>query len=316
MNYQAIAADFDCLYHPTSMERYRVFRFKRDDPKAMVHYPPKKKERDASKWVSVARDAWALGYRGVCVSDLGKLQDEQLVELHWACIDIDWPQKMEMSPKELLDRVATALYCRMYEGSVGYSKPAAHIRTSKSGNGLHCFFKFDRPYPFNGVCSAEAAAHAFIMPWVKKLNDAGIETCMRGLPNMWVWSEGGKQHWECWGPAVAMHALAPELQTVQRRAPKELEADAPREGLAGEIAQALSAAGIPVGPHEQINIGEVKRALEKVLPIKTVSSCRPGHEGETNGFLECTPYHIALFSSPDNTGGAGSGWLFKIPRED
>lgn len=305
MHFQELFTNELChLYHESPGFPYRVY--KRAD-KVMRHFPPKKEECSEGCFKDWDANNAAIGIRGITVEHLFKKANEQKVWLHWCGIDIDWPNPQFQTPEDLRKKVYHLLMpANAYHALYG------SVRCSKSGNGLHVFFKLDRAYEFYGSEAASAAAHTFIMPWVGMFNRAGIETCMRGLPNMWVW--GGKQKW--WERSTAVHCL-PETVSQSRKPSLTRNAAAPSEGFAGSIVTALLAAGIELPTeHTQINVGAVKRALQDLLPIKTQSKCRTECENESNGFISFDEHYISLFSSPDNVGGIGSGWLFRIPRED
>lgn len=281
----------------------------------MLHMPPKSKPLTSErlKRFMALGPMTAIGVRGVVVENSYEPADAQRCWLNWAAIDVDaegqWPVLGELgngcSWQEMLARVLNG---------------AAHIRSSKSGEGRHILFMFDKPYEFFGVAAAAAAAKAFVKPWVEKLNAAGIQTCVSGLPNLWVWSEGGKQSWIYKSSVKHMlGATACPCIPLPRTKPC-LSMFLMTNGFGWEVAKRLVEHGIvltkdgKIDRHTNVNIGRVKEALKELMPFKTKSKCRPEHANETNGFVEIDEYSVSLFSSADNT-GPGAGWLFKIPLD-
>ena len=124
------------------------------------------------------------GYRGLLVQDYARSLNDQRVRFMWSAVDIDAKDNPGKGPVELYDRAYEAL--KYFQ----YAHPLV-FRASKSGNGLHVIWKM------NGAeCSyAEAQATAKIKAGqlVRALLAADIMTCVYGLPNLWLWSEGGKQ---------------------------------------------------------------------------------------------------------------------------
>ena len=289
----------------------------------MLHMPPKSKPLSQERYSRFCGlgEITALGVRGVQVEDMFKPADTQKCWLNWAAIDVDaegqWPVLGELgngcSWQEMLERVL--------EG-------CAHVRASKSGEGRHVLFMFDKPYEFFGVTAAAAAARAFVKPWVDKLNAAGIQTCVSGLPNLWVWSEGGKQSWIYMSKVKhPLSYFAPVAQTHVNFGPYimsdcvQVSGDGPGIEIVHRLwdhciirGDSLNCRPLTVDRHTNINVGRVKEALKDLMPFKTKSKCRPEHAGETNGFIEIDEYSVSLFSSADNT-GPGAGWLFKIPLD-
>lgn len=273
----------------------------------MLHMPPKSKPITPSRYAQFCGlgPTTALGVRGVEVEDPYQPADSQKCWLNWAAIDVDDGEQPigEWHPHLM----------RTLNG-------AAHVRSSKSGKGRHVLFMFDKPYEFFGVAAAASAAKAFVKPWVDKLNAAGIQTCVSGLPNLWVWSEGGKQSWIY--KSSIKHVLGvTACPTIPLPRTKPcLSMFLMTNGFGWEVAKRLVEHGIvltkdgKINRHTNINVGRVKAALENLMPFKTKSKCRPEHAGETNGFIEIDEYSVSLFSSADNT-GPGAGWLFKIPLD-
>lgn len=310
---------FYCLYH----HHKNIYRaYKRADG-AMKHLPGKARAIDADEWDRFCSGdrLVALGLRGFTCEDYHKPAQDQMVELHWAAVDIDHEHQKDS---------------KWYAGGPIEWHPKvreicgddAFIRFSKSGRGLHVIMKTDKPYPFKGTAAASVAAKALIAPLVKKLNDGGIMTCVAGSPNLWVWSEGGYQDW--WERTKKTHpvpTVAPTIYTSSICGDIRINGGT---GLGSDIVWQLVAQNILdcsttcyneqgrnfliVKRHNTINIGQVKEALKDIITIKTKSQCRPEHVNEHNGFIEIDEFSVSLFSSPDNT-APGAGWLFKIPLE-
>lgn len=311
---------FYCLYHH---HKNIYHAYKRADG-AMKHLPGKARAIDADEWDRFCSGdrLVALGLRGFTCEDYHKPAQDQMVELHWAAVDIDHEHQKDS---------------QYYAGGPIEWHPKvreicgddAFIRFSKSGRGVHVIMKTDKPYPFKGTAAASVAAKALIAPLVKRLNDGGIVTCVAGSPNLWVWSEGGYQDW--WERTEKTHPLptiAPTIYTSSVSSGGSITIYGNDTLGANIIGRLISTdildariilcntiyrwEGIP--RHTTVNIGQVKEALKDIITIKTKSQCRPEHANEHNGFIEIDEFSVSLFSSPDNT-APGAGWLFKIPLE-
>lgn len=309
---------FHGFYHHT---KNIYHAYKRADG-AIKHLPGKARAIDADEWDRFCSGdrLVALGLRGFTCEDYHKPANEQMVELHWAAVDIDNEHQVHLPA-----------YRDWHEIVKGVCNDQYTIRYSKSGKGLHVLAHTDKPYPFKGTGAASLAAKALIDPLIKKLNAAGIITCVAGSPNLWVWNEGCNQYALEVGPKI--HKL-PENLVINRPVattsgyielcfdvnnqsnlgPSILLRLIGRQILKGEVRIGHENLIVLVPNRTTVNIGAVREALWEITKVQTKSQCRPDHHHEHNGFIEIDPFSISLFSSPDNT-APGEGWLFRIPLE-
>lgn len=306
-----IRDDIPYLFSTMSAGRYGYWVEKRGDK--MRHFPPKKANcsLDQISSFNARGPITSYGVRGVSINEPFKTGDSQPAWLHWCGIDVDQEHNAERAGwQDTLWELVSGV---------------ANIRASKSGLGRHVIFKFDKPYEFAGVTAAARAAGSFLIPWVEKIETAGIKTCVSGLPNFWLWSEGGHQNWI--SKTATVHPLTTYQKTRVLAEPVgDTVAVSLSESVGRYVLEALihgrvlparqSGETLYVPRHHNINVGAVKRAMAILpdIPINTQSKCRIEHENEPNGFIAIDEYSISLFSSADNT-GPGAGWLFKIPLE-
>jgi hypothetical protein len=265
-------------WHP-----WRVFK---TGPK-MLHVPGLKGYPDAPP------DNWPVhGYRGIMVKRYDAPPANVL--LCWASIDVD----QEDNPGvDLRKQVVNLL------------RETCIIRTSKSGLGVHVLLPLAEPLevPYS---SAASLAKSIIQPQARLLESGGITRCVSGLPNMWLWSEGGLQRTLC-DDGYALPWFDCKTARLAEQKPASNLQDSPRQlldftGAAGAVADRLTTCGIVALrngflPRKQnVNIGAVKRALGGLIELKTRSKCRPEHTHEINGFVEFTPdCGVKIFSNPD-----------------
>lgn len=253
---------------------YRVYSNTSQGQRRMVHVPSKNGGGRALSPYDM------LGLRGVSVGDLSG-SHAQPVLLHWGGIDIDWEDnENKWGPDALAKDV-----CQMI--------PDAMVRTSKSGKGLHVFFKLAMARPFPSVQEAAEAARGITLPVKTHLENEGVACCVSGLPNFWVWSEGGLQRTLQWGKPVVVEAFTP----APARVAGSYSGSVPLGPRARKLVDAL---GVEPTKQTNVNIGKVKRSLNTVgLDFETRSKCRPEHEHEINGFIQFDDFHVRIFSNPD-----------------
>jgi hypothetical protein len=244
-------------------------------------------------------DGWPVhGYRGVCVRDYRKPADAAHVLLCWAGLDIDYGDNKHID--NLVDKCCAVL------------ADECIIRTSKSGRGVHAILVLRSPLEVPYSLAASLAKN-LIQPRAQKLTDAGVVTCVSGLPNLWLWSATGLQRTVVDNGYTAEPSCA-DVDTVNRFAndPYVNMSQATSlstmlfSGLAASAVHALIVAGVVacrdgfVSRKQNVNIGAVKRALVGLVDVKTKSKCRPEHSYNINGFIEFTvDGGVRLFSNPD-----------------
>ena len=224
--------------------------------------------------------------------------DQPRVLLCWVGLDVD----AEDNDHVHLQRGSLADYI-----AAMFSNEPVVTRASKSGAGAHLLIPIRAPLEV-AYDKAKSVAKAIARRYESYLNDEGIVTCVTGLPNMWLYTEGGKQSTvgitnDLYEPTI--DELNPK--TVSFAAPPETEGNGPPQfsGMAARCLNVLAQNGIispEFPPRTQVNIGRVKRALETIgVGLETKSKCRPDHEGEVNGYIELlADGTLKLFSNPDN----------------
>lgn len=270
---------------------YRVLS--RGGQRVMQHIPSR--EGNPRQWISYDM----YGLRGVSVLDLGGTH-EQPTKLHWFGIDIDWEDQTNSISWD-----AAGTRCELLAERVCELLPEAMVRTSKSGKGLHVFFKLQTPLNFNSVSQAAEHAKMLARPYKARLGGAGIHCCVSGLPNFWVWSEGGLQRTLQNGTPIVVQAmpLAPVVTRNSGGAFVQVKSEW------GEKSYSLAVLLDLIETHDDhrcvprmmnINIGKTKRLLHEVgIDFATNSRCRPEHEHEINGFIQFDDFHVRIFSNPD-----------------
>ena len=231
---------------------------------------------------------WPIhGYRGLLVQDYRKSVTEQPVKLCWAGVDIDAPDNPD---RDLPGEVSDLLFNQCL------------IRTSKSGKGVHCIVVFYRAIECAYHTALETAKRA-VHGIEEELAEAGIKSCVAGLPNLWLWSDGGLQRTVSDTGVTVSAPTQIAAAPVPRFEPQPVDRSA-FSGLALEVLLRLSEARmirLPYTGRTNVNIGRVKRVLDGVCTINTRSKCRAEHESEVNGFLEITADGtIKLVSNADN----------------
>ena len=271
---------------------YHVHRFKVPGGHSIRHYPT----ACEGKLNSEPRDHTGvdmIGFRGLMVRDEASWIGEYPVLLAWVGLDIDAEHNPHVD--KLPERVAEVVCDK------------GTVRTSKSGAGAHVFFRIagqpKLPYEEAKRVARRFAAGAEDRLYTK----AGIVCCVTGLPNLWVWSEGGRQRevrvckeWNL--PPEGSYVLRGEKPA----APVSGTGLAQYSPMIQAILKILHVANVldvnNLAPKTQVNIGKVKRALAGHLDFATKSKCRPEYEHEINGFIQLDAANgsFALVSNADN----------------
>jgi hypothetical protein len=129
------------------------------------------------------------GYMGLACTTYSVPVTDQDVLLCWSAIDID--SKDNSLSHENIVRTCHAL------------APETIIRTSKSGGGVHMIITCAPRYV--KYEHAKEEAKEMVKPYMLKLLQSGINPCVSGLVNLWLWSEGGHQK-TLHLPGVGLHA--------------------------------------------------------------------------------------------------------------
>jgi hypothetical protein len=126
------------------------------------------------------------GYLGIMVESYAAPVSETDVALCWSLIDIDAEDNPQFTRETLR------------QGVIESFKSEAVVRASKSGDGLHVIFPVFRNMRYSlpermPYGQARATAKAHVQDMMVRLLIGGINPCVSGLHNAWLWSEGGKQ---------------------------------------------------------------------------------------------------------------------------
>ncbi len=312
-----ITADSDPVLHELLHEpvnRYQLpYYVTRYHDDTMAHWPGLKGDvgKMSYKGNLIQWDAKAVGYRGINVLSYSDPVTEHFVQLRWAGIDIDAKDNPDrfcgygvdaraLEPDSLINRV-----CRVI--------PAAMVRLSKSGKGVHVILRLDpKCYPTVSYDQAKQLARGMVAGPKVALQAAGITVCVTGLPNLWLWSEGGKQKTVQEGTTVELPGAwsecgAPKCYGNTAQQDREIPLDNFKGTPAAILVKLLDAGLIRdagfgrccVYHKAQINVGEFLRKTG--IKVTTKSQCRPEHAHEVNGYLELgEDGSLKLFSNADN----------------
>lgn len=275
---------------------YYVYKWSRDGGAAVIrHYPPAK--QTYAVYHAPDLEPSSMGLRGIMVKSHDQpMCDQEKVLLCWVGVDVDAEDNdhVGITKGTLGDYIALL-----------FQNEPVVTRSSKSGMGVHLLIPLKNPLELNYE-AAKVVAKKIAKRYVDYLSDEGIVSCVHGLPNLWVASDGGKQQ----TLMITNDLYVPTEQELHvgtlTPAAQPLDGDVSRNftGLAWKALNALVVAGIvpeDCPARTQINVGRVKRALEKVgIPVETRSKCRVEHEHEPNGFVELTSDgELKVFSSAD-----------------
>ena len=269
------------LLYPGTMKPYYVYKWERAGQASIIrHYPPA--TRANLPGPNCQPDA--IGFRGLMVQDYETpLSEQGLVKLAWVGIDID----AEDNDKVCLNLRLGSL--GDYVASLLCSDPVV-VRSSKSGMGCHVVVPLVE-VELMTYDKAKAVAKQISKRFVDKLATEQINCCVTGLPNMWLYTQGGKQK-TLMVPHELYHPTEAELavQGVASTGPHEVVNATKFSGLAARVISQLANDGIlpPDLPNKtQVNVGRVRRSLSKIgVEFETRSKCRLEHETETNGYIE------------------------------
>jgi hypothetical protein len=269
---------------------YRVVQLEENGTRRIYHLPPAQFELDS---VPDMTNLKLYGLRGLVVDSLLTPLNEQRCKIVWLAIDIDHEPNAQIV--DLPKRVVELL------GDVGT------VRLSKSGQGVHVFIRCTGMQMTGDYDHVKRLARVATRPYVERLVNAGIKPCVYGIPNVWVWSEGGLQKM-----IHVNETFKCDLSNVVVPCPTINSHDAtgrsinPEQfnGKTLEVIQVLQKANVlpaDLKSKTNVNIGRVRRALAGIVEFKTESKCRVTHEQEINGFIELTTDGtFALVSNPDN----------------
>lgn len=280
---------------------YYVYKWERSNMASLIrHYPPATKSY--LNYHAPVEPPSSIGFRGLMVQDYDTpMVNQGYVKLCWVGLDIDAEDNghviQHLKLGTLADYVSTLL-CNL---------PAV-VRCSKSGQGAHVLVPLAE-VELMSYDRARAVTKAIAKRFEGLLLDEDIKTCVTGLPNMWLYTQGGAQ--KTLGKTNDLyHPTESELsaQVFQTGPVDDKGVVGPAlklDGLAAKMANQLVSDGI-IGPElpskTQVNIGRVKRSLAKIgIGLDTRSKCRVEHEHEPNGYIEITvDGTVRVFSNADN----------------
>lgn len=264
---------------------YYVYKWERDGLSSIIrHYPPAR--QTYSQYHAPSDAPSSIGFRGVMVKSYDTpMVQQQEVKLCWVGLDIDKEHNesviRELRLGTLADYIQTLL-----------SAVPAVVRCSKSGHGAHVLVPL-ADMEAMPMIRCKAIAQQVASKFQALLGDHGIETCVTGLPNMWLYTRGGAQRTLSLTNDL-YHVTPDELQAPAAYSAPEVQALSVGrfEGLASRVVNQLVADGVlhPDLPgRTQVNIGRVRRSLAKIgIEFNTKSKCRVEHEHEPNGYIELT----------------------------
>ena len=134
-----------------------------------------------------------IGLTGRSFGNWKQPQSEQNYYQHWIAIDIDSGDNPELTP----EKVASLL-------------PEANIRTSRSGKGVHAYFKLAEPILVQRGHSLNISR--ILTPYRARLKANGINPCKANSLNFWVY--GGKQQWVT---RVSSSIVAKEVEEIPNK---------------------------------------------------------------------------------------------------
>lgn len=254
-----------------------------DDHKRALSWWPGKKDKS----VSWRPDALRIKYLGCtnraypfpCAA-MGK----QPGVICWAGLDIDGGDNPHLTFDSLVDLVWSIVHDH------------ASIRTSCGGKGLHVLFRLEQPVEFGaGVESAAISkvTKALSKPWADNLTAAGVHICKSDSRMFWLM--GGANRWLHRTAFLLPEGLVKDLlgQAVVL-AEKEEEVRVP-EHVGPFVADWLVKLNSRPGPVYVGTLVTRLRALGET--VVTRSGC--SGNGEVNGYIDCGPGWIQLWSYAD-----------------
>lgn len=298
MTFDTFEPELIKLLYPGTLKPYYVYKWGRDGKASVIrHYPP----ATARNYPAPNEAPDGIGFRGLMVQDYETpLAEQGLVKLAWVGIDVDAEDNPVVCQNLRLGSLAD------YIASLFCSDPAV-VRCSKGGQGAHIIIPLTE-IELLTYDRAKVVAKRIAQKFIDRLADEHIETCVSGLPNMWLYTQGGKQK-TLTVPNDLYHPSPQELDLsgVVPGGTRALEAVgvAKFSGLAARVISQLANDGIlpPDLPGKtQVNVGRVRRSLSKIgIEFETKSKCRIEHEAETNGWIELqNDGTVRLMSNADN----------------
>lgn len=211
-------------------------------------------------------------------------QREQPGALCWSGLDIDADDNPHLSFESLLDTVFQKVE---QQGS---------IRTSCGGRGLHVFFRYHAPYHFDPGTSPSVLSRItakLSKPWADLIEDAGVKICKRDSRMFWLM--GGANRWVYRTDFKIPTELVETM--VKGNVVLADEADRVRtpENVGAFVATWLERLGVQPGP---VYVGDVVARLRAFGEKVTTKSGMTGN-GQTNGYIDCGPDWIQLWSYAD-----------------
>lgn len=139
--------------------------------KYTIWFPGAKKVNELK---SVPKNIWLHGFGGRVYKTYSKLRKEQEYLLAWTSLDIDDINIVEVAPK------------------IKKLIPECSIRESKSGQGVHLFFRFDKPLYFQAGESDLVTQKIFLAPYMDTLKENEIPICTPASSILWLTGAGHK----------------------------------------------------------------------------------------------------------------------------
>ena len=298
MTFDTFEPELIRLLYPGTLKPYFVYKWEREGQASVIrHYPPATRVNLPAPSTA----PHAIGFRGLMVQDYEQpLSEQGLVRLSWVGLDIDAEDNPQVCQELRLGSLAD------YVQSLLCASPAV-VRCSKSGQGAHVIIPLSETEMMT-YDRAKVVSKRIAQKFIDRLKDEHIECCVTGLPNLWLYTQGGKQR-TLTVPHELYHPSPQELDFsgVVPNGVTRLEPVGATKftGLAARVIGALTADGIipPDLPGKtQVNVGRVRRSLSRIgIEFETKSKCRIEHEGETNGWVELqSDGSVRLISNPDD----------------
>lgn len=268
---------------------------------------------NGAKQYEQALKSGLIGYGPRMYRDYRQVRNSAEYLLAWICIDIDDVEGLDEFNYDVEDADGAADFLGSLTKKIKAVCPAATIRTSTSGTGLHLLFRLDKLYHFKAGENCKNHRLATLKPQVEALKKIGVEVCEGGLRAHIFYFSGGLHK----GETLRVSPLRIPLLNAEATEIMRTNASIETEGLRGkalDFVEKINDSGALISGN-QIYVKALYNALKNTeFEFKTLSPMA-SQNPHINGFITIDGFEVKIFTSADGAFVLRAD-EFKIEREE